>query len=111
MEPMKPLAPMEPMQPMQPMKPMTPMTPMTPIEAWWPKNLGEPDSAGSQNDLRYAYFASAHRLAVQRDGKTAVYDTADHQIGGVAQQQSGRDGDATFTSQHGNVSLKDLKQA
>ena len=91
------------------MKPMEPMKPMAPPERWWPKELGEPDSTGSQNDLRYAYFGKSRRLAVQTGGKTMLYDTGDHRISGVSQQQGNSEGAATFNSQNGHVSLKDLK--
>jgi nitrous oxide reductase accessory protein NosL len=100
---------MEPMKPMKAMEPMKPMAPMKPQQAWWPEGLGTPASTGSQDDLKYAYFADARRLAVQSGGRTTVYDTADHQIGGVSQQRQGKDGRATFTSQHGDVSLDQLK--
>ena len=74
----------------------------------WPSALGQPDSAGSQNGMRYAYFSKARRLAVETEGRVTVYDTLDHQIGGVSQQQSsGRS--LTFTSQHGPVDLASLK--
>ena len=53
------------------------------------EGLGEPNSAGGQNDLQYAYFAEKHRLAVSRGGKVEVYDTGDHDITGVSQQQPG----------------------
>jgi hypothetical protein len=85
------------------------MEPMKEMEPFWPKDLGKPSTAGSQDDLRYAYFADSHRLAVSRGGKVTVYDTADHQIGGVSQQQGGGRGDVAFTSQHGEVALSDLK--
>ncbi len=94
---------------MKPMKPMQPMKPMAPMEQWWPDELGQPNSIGSQNDLRYAYFADSRRLAVQRGGKTTLYDTGEHRIGGVSQQQQNNDGGATFTSQIGDVRLEDLK--
>ena len=101
---------MEPMKPMQPMKPMEPMKPIVPIDPWWPSSLGQPNAAGSQNHMKYAYFAGVQRLAVQNGGKTVLYDTADHRIGGVAQHQHDNDGGATFTSQHGEVELAQLKQ-
>jgi putative oligomerization/nucleic acid binding protein len=75
--------------------------------AWWPAELGTPASTGSQNDLRYAYFPAARRLAVDVTGRVTVYDTLDHRIGGVSQQQSG-DASFTFVSQHGLVRLADL---
>ena len=78
---------MEPMKPMKPMKPMEPMKPATP---WWPDDLGQPDTSGAQNDLRYAYFASRHRLAVSRGGKATVYDTGEYEVRGVQQQQGAR---------------------
>lgn len=76
--------------------------------AWWPAKLGSPNSSGAQNNMRYAYFASAQRLVVDIDGQVTVYDTGDHQISGVSQQQSGTRS-VTFTSQHGTVKSSDLK--
>lgn len=73
----------------------------------WPAELGAPSSVGSQNDLRYAVFPQTRRLAIAHGGKTTVYDTGDHSIGGVSQQQSG-DQSVTFTSQHGLVRVADL---
>ena len=77
------------------------------IGAWWPADLGAPASTGSQNNLRYAYFPTARRLAIDLGAKVTVYDTLDHQIGGVSQQQSG-DASFTFISQHGLVRVADL---
>lgn len=74
---------------------------------WWPADLGQPSSTGSQNEMRYAYFPQARRLAVNVNGKISVYDTMDHQIGGFSQQQSGGSS-VTFTSQYGLVSLLSL---
>ncbi len=74
----------------------------------WPLELGSPASVGSQNDLHYAVFPSTRRLAISRAGRVTVYDTGDHQIAGVSQQQSG-DQWLTFTSQHGLVRVADLK--
>jgi len=75
--------------------------------AWWPAELGSPSSTGAQNDLRYAWFSDAHRLAIRRNGDVTVYDTGDHRISGFSQQQSG-DQSLTFTSQHGLVRVADL---
>ncbi len=100
---------METMKPMTPMKPMQPMKPFAPIEEWWPRELGNPNTAGGQNDVRYAFFGDAQRLAVQSGGKTTIYDTGDLRIGGVAQQQNNNDSSVTFTSQNGDVQLKDLR--
>jgi hypothetical protein len=81
--------------------------PSGPTGNWWPSDLGVAGSVGSQNNLRYAYFPSARRLALDLDGEVSVYDTGDHQIGGFSQQQGG--GQAlTFTSQLGTVRVSDL---
>jgi hypothetical protein len=54
---------------------------------WWPAELGLPNGSGGQNQMRYAYFNATHRLAVELNGHVTVYDSLDHQIGGVSQQQ------------------------
>ena len=74
---------------------------------WWPAELGIPNGSGAQNQVRYAYFNGAHRLAVELNGHVTVYDSLDHQIGGVSQQQ-GSGGSLTFTSQYGTVNLSNL---
>jgi len=74
----------------------------------WPADLGEPAASGSQNDVRYAYFPSTRRLAVERDGTVTLYDTANHMITGVSQQQS-RTGSVMLTSQLGEVDLSSLE--
>jgi Short C-terminal domain len=74
---------------------------------WWPAELGVPNGTGAQNQVRYAYFNQTHRLAVELNGHVTVYDTLDHQIGGVSQQQGGG-GSLTLTSQHGTVSVSTL---
>jgi hypothetical protein len=79
-----------------------------PHRNWWPGDLGVPASSGAQNNLRYAWFPSTRRLAVDLGGNVWVYDTGNHQIGGVSQQQSGTGMTLTFTSQHGVVSLASL---
>ena len=78
-----------------------------PYGAWWPAELGAPSSTGSQNNLRYAYFPATRRLAIDLNGEVTVYDTLDHRISGVSQQQSG-DASFTFVSQHGLVRVADL---
>ena len=60
-----------------------------PSANWWPANLGVPSAVGGQNTVRYAIFPSTRRLAIQIDGVTRVFDTGDHHIGGVQQQQGG----------------------
>jgi hypothetical protein len=74
---------------------------------WWPADLGSPAATGAQNGLRYAYFAGKRRLAVDLNGCVTVYDTLDHQISGVSQQQ-GAGASLTFTSQRGVVRLAEL---
>jgi hypothetical protein len=74
---------------------------------WWPSELGSPNSSGAQNNIRYAYFAGPRRLAIESNGVVTVYDTLQHQIGGVSQQQSGGYS-LTFSSQYGNVDLAQL---
>jgi hypothetical protein len=74
---------------------------------WWPAGLQFPTSTGSQNNVRYAYFAIIRRLAIEINGQVTLYDTLDHQIGGFSQQQS-VGGSVTFTSQYGLVDVNTL---
>ena len=71
---------------------------------WWPADLGAPNSTGSQNNVRYAYFAQPRRLAIELHGKVTVYDTLDHRIDSFSQQQS-QTGSMSFYSQHGLVDV------
>lgn len=81
--------------------------------AWWPEEFGAPSSVGGQNQMRYAHFPNARRIAVDRGdgGPIIVLDTLDHAIGGFSQQQSGA-GDpfhgVSFSSQRGQFSLATL---
>jgi hypothetical protein len=74
---------------------------------WWPAELGAPNATGSQSNVRYAYFSWPRRLAIDLNGQVTVYDTLDHHIGGVSQQQS-VGGFISFTSQYGTVCVADL---
>ena len=74
---------------------------------WWPNDLGSPSSSGGQNNVRYAVFPATRRLAVELNGQTTIYDTLDHSIGGVSQQQGGNDS-MTFNSQYGVVNVSSL---
>lgn len=74
---------------------------------WWPAGLQFPNSTGAQNNVRYAYFATIRRLAIEANGRVTLYDTLDHQIGGFSQQQS-IGGSITFTSQYGLVDVNTL---
>ena len=100
---------MEPMKPMEPIKPMEPMKPMKGMEPWWPEDLGQPSTSGAQNGMKYAFFPEKHRLLIEQDGKTTTYDSGDHKIGGVSQQDGGSKS-LTFTSQNGDVDLGSLKK-
>ena len=78
---------------------------------WWPANLGVPSAAGGQNDVRYAIFPSTRRLAIQINGVTKVFDTGEHHIGGVQQQQQGGGyGSVGFTSQLGTFGVSSLSE-
>lgn len=74
---------------------------------WWPGDLGRPSSSGAQNDVRYAVFPQARRLAVERNGEVQVFDTLNHNISGVSQQQGGSTS-LTFSSQFGTISTLSL---
>ncbi len=74
---------------------------------WWPQGLQFPNSTGSQNNIKYAYFATIRRLAIEANGHVTLYDTLDHQIGGFSQQQSGGSS-VTFNSQYGVVDVQSL---
>jgi hypothetical protein len=79
------------------------------LDSWWPGELGWPGASGGQDDSRYAVFPQARRLAVQSGGgPVRVYDTLDHAIGGVQQQQGGLPGTLSFTSQHGTFTVQSL---
>ncbi len=74
----------------------------------WPAALGTPNITGAQNNLRYAWSAETARLAIDDGRRVALYDTGDHRITGVSQQQNNSHGALTLTSQHGPVALADL---
>lgn len=76
--------------------------------SWWPSDLGSPSSSGGQNGSQYACFPSSRRLAVLANGRLSVYDTLDHSIGGVQQQQGGGRGSFEFTSQYGTFTAASL---
>ena len=77
---------------------------------WWPADLGVPSSSGGQNDARYAVFPITRRLAIQVQGATRVFDTGEHQITGVQQQQGGGSGTVNFTSQFGTFDVSSLRE-
>ena len=93
-----------------PLEPLPFLNPGTSGERpWWPLKLGTPEAAGGQGDVRYAYFEDERRLAIERGGWITVYDTADHHIRGVSQQQGGGRSALVLTSQHGAVPVEALK--
>lgn len=100
---------MEGMKPMQPMKPMEPMQ-TGGNDRWWPESLGDsPNSAGGQNEMRYAYFGDKNRLAVDTGGgSVVVYDTKGHQVSGVQQEQSGGGKKLVFTGGSEKLDLDQL---
>ncbi|MCJ2044800.1 SHOCT domain-containing protein [Methylobacterium sp. J-078] len=77
--------------------------------AGWPAEWGPPATSGSQNGMRYAYFPARHRLAVETEGRVALYDTEGHDISGVAQQQGGMSS-LRFSGRDGAVELASLKR-
>ena len=78
---------------------------------WWPAELQHPNSSGAQNNVRYAYFANDRRLAIERVGIVELYDTGEHRIGGVSQQQrTDQVGGLHFSSQLGDVDLGSLRR-
>ena len=97
------------MEPMKPMKPLEAMKPMTGGETWWPDDLGQPSTSGSQNGIRYAFFPEKRRLLIEQGGKLTTYDSGDHRISGVS-QQGGQAQSLAFTSQNRAVKLDELKQ-
>lgn len=76
------------------------------------KDTPSPSSAGSQNGIRYAYFAADNRLVIERDGVEKTYDATGYSISGVAQDQAtGAAGTLRFTTTTGDtVDLERLKQ-
>ena len=77
---------------------------------WWPAELGVPSATGSQNEARYAVFPGTRRLAIQINGVTKVFDTGEHRIGGVQQQQGTGYGSLGFTSQLGTFAVSTLSE-
>jgi len=73
----------------------------------WPSVFGSPTSSGSQNNFKYAYFASVRRLVIEENGKQMIYDTKHHHISGISQQQ-GSGSSYKFTSQDGPVDIANL---
>ncbi len=79
------------------------------VKQWYPADLGDPSTSGEQNDVRYAFFPAAARLAIELQGRVTLYDSSDHDIYGVSQQQDHAGGKLVFVSQHGVVSVDSLR--
>jgi hypothetical protein len=75
---------------------------------WWGGDLGKPVMVGSQNDIKYVYFRTTRRLALKMGERVVIYDTGEHDITGISQQQSGN-ATLTFTSQRGLLRLDELR--
>jgi hypothetical protein len=71
------------------------------------RSTGMPAASGTQNAMRYAYFPGQRRLAIAVHEHVWLYDTLDHQVSGVSQQQEPAS-TVTFTSQHGVVEVSSL---
>jgi hypothetical protein len=95
---------------MDQIRPMRPHRALPNMSAphWWPDELGDAASSGSSGELRYAYFARACRLLIERQGRLTTYDTGEHQFRGALQAQ-GAERKLSFISQHGSVTLDSLK--
>lgn len=103
---------MEAMKSMEPLKPMEPMQEMPPLAngvTWWPEEFGTPSTAGSQNDLRYAFFPQKRRLVIERHRELAIYDSGGHDIDGVS-QSDGHERVLSFTSSGRDVALDTLRR-
>jgi hypothetical protein len=81
---------------------------MPALERWWAQELGDPATAGSQDDVRYAFFPEKRRLLVRQNGIVRTYDSDDHRIAGVAQTNS-QNQSLVFLGKHGPVNLDELK--
>lgn len=82
---------------------------LTAAYGWWPEELGAPSPTGGQNDISYAVFPSTRRLAVRFNDRLHLFDTGDHNIGGVSQSQSGMGlSTLSFQSQNGTLAVTQL---
>jgi hypothetical protein len=95
-------------------KATTPFAPFPSVFAnaarWWPEDLGDPASAGGQNDLRYAYFPSRDRLAVRYHDTLHVFNTAGYAITGFSQQQQNSLQGLYAVSQRGLIAVITLPE-
>ena len=75
----------------------------------WPADLGTPSTSGAQNGMRYGFFPQHRRLAIEDEQGMQLYDTGDHTIQGVSQQQGSTLRGLRFASQHGVIDLAQLR--
>lgn len=78
-----------------------------PRSDWWPAEFGIPSTVGSQNAMRYAFFPASRRLVIDDNGQVSTFDTSEHVIIGVSQQQSGAQSLA-FATVKGTLDLVSL---
>ena len=71
---------------------------------WWPAEYGEAAAAGMQNDIAYAFFPQHSRLLIRHGDELTIYDTGEHRITGVSQQQSSHVRNLIFSTERGSVS-------
>lgn len=76
---------------------------------FWPAEWGSPATSGSQNGMRYAYFPAQRRIVVETESGVAIYDTDDHLISGVSQQQGGGTS-LRFSGPAGAIDLATLRR-
>jgi hypothetical protein len=88
---------------------MKPLSPMSPLQRWWPQGFGDPEAAGSQDGMRYAFFPDKQLLLIEEDGKVKTFNSGRHRIRGVSQTNS-EARSLAFTSQHGPVRIDDLQR-
>jgi len=81
-------------------KPRSPTT-------WWPPEFGTPSAVGGQNAMRYAFFPVSRRLIIDDNGRVSTFETGEHVIIGVSQQQSGHQS-LVFSTVKGPLDLASL---
>jgi hypothetical protein len=70
--------------------------------------MGEAASSGSSEGLRYAYFAQAGRLLIDRQDQLTLYDMGNDHFRGVL-LADGVEGALSFMSQRGRVTVGSLR--
>ncbi|MBO9471851.1 SHOCT domain-containing protein [Endozoicomonas sp. G2_2] len=83
-------------------------TSVSPRQRWWPHEWGDPVATGHTDDLAYAFFDDAARMAIRSGDQVDLYKTADHCITGIAQAQQGTSATLVFTTPFGELPLDEL---